>query len=1041
MKNIFITILLSLIWVTPCYSAYELMSSFTEDDPGGYVTIDATKVTATNMANDELTQVYYDGGYREFTGSQVRLKVSISSVNTMDVAILALSNATTQRNNWTDGLIVGIGADQKIYIKDVFSTDTDTLVSAMATDSTPYYLEFRRHSYRVTVKVYSDAAYSTLIDTITISATYGVSGEIKGYDGFSNLFVLQSGAVGSGAPTWVDTEHWTSLSGTTVGTCTPTNLEITSSTYLHSVAGLSTICGKYRDLSSYFDDSPSAEDTHTFEVRNKISYLGTATATAPRAHFIFQTGEYSFHARVFSDYIGVRGAGAVWDDTHAETTSTGTWYTWRFVIDQSGGSPNLKIYRKEDAGSFALINEWTNIYAYTGQEGYIYSAYGNSSSGTSQDIEEDYIKYAVGLSSLSIEANVVVDEVEVFRFTKTMYRDLNEFADDHVSSHDGETVTPTGWTSNAPAGSTVATSTDWASTGTYSLKISETTAGNAHIYDDVSGDSDTTDETWLIGGTFRLGSMADGDVMGVVSGKVDTSTYSTVEIHRSGSDYYWRINGTDTDYTLSPATDYRIQLINRHYSTNFSSMGSYVDDMTAILIDGEYIGYVDTLSTTDLDTVYLGSVDTASRGVRYYDNWYARQNHVFALTKFVRLPNGNMVLNTTDRDLHSELVSQMNPHQMISDDSGETWRLNDGNYTLGISTGWWSHSFHDTSGNVYALVVDYSGTSNDRVLKSTDDGVTWSNLAPSNQPLYTNNERWGYRMFPSGDYLYGTYNYLNPSDNSSTPYNTGTIYATDDTATYSGTCWRSKVDSNIRNTPSEGIYWTSVGSICGRYGPSTSYFMRYNISSNQFEMYDTVATSWVTTLPPSNPVVVSTADANNAPNESSIFRNKAGDLVMITRWDKHNTGTLGKDHRACTYSISTDEGASWSAVTKLEPLWGNKNASVTVTKVGDLLIMSGRQTYRGSTGVLSTSMSDNFISTMSADMTITNPLEIINEAHINYSDQQLLQGNGNSHITQDGQTIYLTSDNGSSGFYVYSEEGIPFASLPIKLYYFKQQRF
>jgi hypothetical protein len=148
-------------------------TTFTEVDAGGKLTVIASKITAANMLRNEDCYVYRDFGANYFDGLKITFEIYISST-AADQGIGGLGITQTTVNDqaaWAT-------PDIRIYAYSVTpptlnlargSTAQDTSVGL--SDNTIYYCVLSRVAGgdAVTLDIYSDAAHTTLVDSLSVS--------------------------------------------------------------------------------------------------------------------------------------------------------------------------------------------------------------------------------------------------------------------------------------------------------------------------------------------------------------------------------------------------------------------------------------------------------------------------------------------------------------------------------------------------------------------------------------------------------------------------------------------------------------------------------------------------------------------------------------------------------------------------------------------------------------------------------------------------------------------------------------------------------
>lgn len=159
--------------------AIENLTTYTEVDANNKLIVIASKATGENVGRDEDVYLYKDFGADNLNGLSItfELYVAATSVPTSGPSIAAtggmgLSNAVDDVSGWaaTD-INVMIGEEVsgfKIWLERGPGSESDVYVGAA---DTIYYclLERATDSDTATLKIYSDAARTNLLDTLTIS--------------------------------------------------------------------------------------------------------------------------------------------------------------------------------------------------------------------------------------------------------------------------------------------------------------------------------------------------------------------------------------------------------------------------------------------------------------------------------------------------------------------------------------------------------------------------------------------------------------------------------------------------------------------------------------------------------------------------------------------------------------------------------------------------------------------------------------------------------------------------------------------------------
>ena len=151
----------------------EDFTTYTEVDPNGRLTVTAVKATAVNADRDEDVYLYKDKGVDYFDALDEEFELLISSASlSSSVAGMALGNVST---GWIDFAATGLvvfafysGAAYFIYLRRGEPAEASDFYTGAA--NTVYYCRLERTAGNdtVTLKIYSDFARTSLLDTLTV---------------------------------------------------------------------------------------------------------------------------------------------------------------------------------------------------------------------------------------------------------------------------------------------------------------------------------------------------------------------------------------------------------------------------------------------------------------------------------------------------------------------------------------------------------------------------------------------------------------------------------------------------------------------------------------------------------------------------------------------------------------------------------------------------------------------------------------------------------------------------------------------------------
>jgi len=186
----FFVLIILLFLATPAWATHvveEDFTTYTEVDPNSNIVVTASTITATNMTYGDHAYVYFNKGAankdsKYFTALRARFATSssVSSTGGQAVMVLGLSNEVGDgRSQFTTGLTVEWSlstTEVKLRIWEDGGGASNDITAALSADTT-YYCEYRWvGGSQVNLLIYSDSAYTTLVDTLTITnATFGAT--------------------------------------------------------------------------------------------------------------------------------------------------------------------------------------------------------------------------------------------------------------------------------------------------------------------------------------------------------------------------------------------------------------------------------------------------------------------------------------------------------------------------------------------------------------------------------------------------------------------------------------------------------------------------------------------------------------------------------------------------------------------------------------------------------------------------------------------------------------------------------------------------
>ncbi len=174
--------------------AVEILTSYTKVDDNSRLTVTTTKATGVDVGRDEDVYLYKDQGANRFNDLfiSVKLLISATSVHTASAAFggMAISNTVGSVVDFvaTDIYVAvdyeGAGNLFKVFLGLGAGVESDNYIGLA---NTPYYclLERAENSDTATLKIYSEASRTTLLDTLTVTGV-GTSTKWRYSYGFVN---------------------------------------------------------------------------------------------------------------------------------------------------------------------------------------------------------------------------------------------------------------------------------------------------------------------------------------------------------------------------------------------------------------------------------------------------------------------------------------------------------------------------------------------------------------------------------------------------------------------------------------------------------------------------------------------------------------------------------------------------------------------------------------------------------------------------------------------------------------------------------------
>jgi FOG: PKD repeat len=152
---------------------YETLTTYTEVDPNGRIAVTTTRATGTGLTRSEAAYLYKDKGVNHFNALDINFVIKATELNgTSDIlATLGLANSVYNMAGFGSNEVSVIfhNDDTHRYIKLIRGTFTaqDKYICSVGT---VYYCTLSRAAGNdtITLKIYSDAARTNLLDTLSV---------------------------------------------------------------------------------------------------------------------------------------------------------------------------------------------------------------------------------------------------------------------------------------------------------------------------------------------------------------------------------------------------------------------------------------------------------------------------------------------------------------------------------------------------------------------------------------------------------------------------------------------------------------------------------------------------------------------------------------------------------------------------------------------------------------------------------------------------------------------------------------------------------
>lgn len=510
-------------------------TEYTETDPSAKVAITVTTLTATAVGGEDAYVVkpapfaeFYDGWNHRFETS-ASAAAGLSRVLVWGVTKDLLTDIGGYCTSWTSGVLLVWeydGANYKLRLLQVGGvSDASSNLSASVT----YYVECRRYAATATVVIYSNAAYTTVVDTITIAMS-------DARDRYSEHYILATYGLGEFVqPTvkGVYAMECDSLTGWTLGGTG--TAEILPAGQLHILPGVNA----YR-FASRATGSAAVSRNVIIEAKVYTDAIGT-NASNNKIRITYATKDHTVEVFVCTDglYIYNTSGGYTLATGWAGATA-GHWYRVILAVDYATGV--CRPYIKEDAGAWTALGTVV-CHALDQPAGTMTMLCWRGASGASE-CHFDYMYAGEGDVVLGFFTNTMtVTVANLYAPTFHMLQPIHigrALMPDY--SHDGEVLPGTGWTETEGSGTTIELSSAEKYEGTNSIKITASGTSNVKLSRTITAPAYNCDASWYA----KIASLSDGHLarlfyMRYSSGTPADERVAVAGVLRSGANYYWVI--------------------------------------------------------------------------------------------------------------------------------------------------------------------------------------------------------------------------------------------------------------------------------------------------------------------------------------------------------------------------------------------------------------------------------------------------------------------------------------------------------------------
>lgn len=149
----------------------EDLSTYTEVDPNSHISATSSRMTGTAINRNETAYAYYDKGADYFDALDIDFDIKATNLDSNDIlGVFGISNTLNHMGAFgkSDIRVVYYGPLGGSTSLNLNANTGDTMTISL---DTIYYCTLERSagSANISLKVYSDAARTTLLDTLTVT--------------------------------------------------------------------------------------------------------------------------------------------------------------------------------------------------------------------------------------------------------------------------------------------------------------------------------------------------------------------------------------------------------------------------------------------------------------------------------------------------------------------------------------------------------------------------------------------------------------------------------------------------------------------------------------------------------------------------------------------------------------------------------------------------------------------------------------------------------------------------------------------------------